>query len=423
MEEWVVSSVLVGSTFGAVVGGSLSDRFGRRKTMLWGGAIFCLGSTLAALAPSVTILVLARFTLGLAVGFTSVTAPVYISELAPSHSRGRLISLYQLALTFGIAFADLVGYLLAERHAWRWMFGVGLLPAMLFVLAVLPLPESPRWLLTRGRRAQAEAEIYPSGDPEALAAFKQIRSTPVPLAAPPAQGWRALLRPPARAALFVAAGFTILQQVTGVNTLIYYGPRIFSLAGISTSRGTVLATLLIAIVNVLCTLVAIAFVDRLGRKPLLYAGVSGMGVCLFALAFCFQHQQALGPSLGGLAIACLLGYMACFALSMGPIAWILVAEVFPAPLRSRGAALATLGSGLANTLVSATFLSFIHAAGIAAVFSTYGVLCIVTLLFTKFVIPETRGRELEQISSSENALPGFEDHTATSTLHNGPYAL
>ena len=396
MQELVVSIVLVGAMLGAVVGGSVADRIGRRATLLWGGALFILGSILALLSPNAITLIGARALLGLAIGFTSVTAPVFISELAPPQSRGRLISLYQFALTLGIALADLAGYWLAERQAWRLMFGIGAVPAALFLVLVLALPESPRWLLAQNRFAAAQSVLVSYTDEAgARVLLEDIRTA---LESKIDKRWRALWSPAARGSLLIAVGFTVLQQVTGINTIIYYGPQIFALAGITSNKNAILATLIIAITNMLATVIAFLLVDWIGRKPLLYMGVSGMTASLFLLAVAF-HQAAVGPSLGLIATVCLVIYIACFALSMGPIAWILVAEVFPLQVRARGVAAATLGSGASNFLVSITFLSLIKAAGNAITFTIYGVFCIVTLIFVRFIVPETKGRSLETISA------------------------
>jgi sugar porter (SP) family MFS transporter len=402
MEEVLVSVVLVGSMVGALVGGTVADRIGRRATLVWGAILFILGSILAPLSPNVAVLIVARALLGVAIGFTSVTAPVYVSELAPPQSRGMLIGLYQFALTSGIALADLVGYWLAGRQAWRLMFGFGLVPAVFFLFMVLTVPESPRWLFAQNRLAEAEAVLKSYTDEAgARLLLEDIR---VSLMTRMERRWSALWSPAVRGSLFIAVGFTVLQQVTGINTIIYYGPQIFSLAGISSDKSAIFATLLVAITNVLATVIALLLVDRLGRKPLLYAGVSGMTISLFVLSFCFHNQAALGSSLGIIATGCLMAYITCFAFSMGPIAWILVSEVFPLRLRGRGVAAATLGSGTSNFLVSLTFLSLIKVAGNALTFAIYGAFCILTLFFVRFVIPETAGRELESISARQTAV-------------------
>jgi len=397
MQEMVVSIVLIGAMLGAIVGGSVADRIGRRATLLWGGGLFILGSILAPLSPNVFTLIVARALLGLAIGFTSVTAPVYVSELAPPQSRGRLISLYQFALTLGIALADLVGYGLAGQQAWRWMFGIGALPAFLFLILVLTLPESPRWLFAQSRFPEAQSVLRTYTD--TAGAKLLLEDIEAALQTKMDRRWSSLWSPAARGALLIAVGFTVLQQVTGINTIIYYGPQIFAFAGITSNKNAIFATLIVAITNVLATIIALVFVDRLGRKPLLYMGVGGMTASLFLLSYSFHYQSTFGLSLGMVATVCLVVYIACFAFSMGPIAWILVSEVFPLRVRARGVAAATIGSGASNFLVSLTFLSLIKAAGNALTFAFSGVFCIVTLLFVRFIVPETKGRELESISA------------------------
>lgn len=343
------------------------------------------------------MLILARAIIGVGIGFTSVTAPVYVSELAPPQSRGMLIGLYQFALTVGIALANLVGYWLATEQAWRLMFGIAVVPTLFFLVVILTVPESPRWLFAHGHPKDAGAVLRTytdeAGAQQFLADIEEGLKTPME------QTWSALWSPAVRGALFIAVGLTVLQQVTGINTIIYYGPQIFELAGSASHASAIFATLLVAMVNVFATVVGIVLVDRIGRKPLLYAGVSGMTVALFALSFAFSHTGALGTSLGAIAIACLMLYIACFAFSLGAIAWILVAEVFPLRVRGRGVAAGTLFSGISNFAVSLTFLSLIHSLGSAGTFAIYGTLSIVTLAFIRFVVPETRGRDLESISA------------------------
>ncbi len=396
VEELVVSIVLVGAMVGAIVGGAVADQIGRRATLVWAAGIFIVGSLLAPLAPSATVLIVARATIGLGIGFTSVTAPVYVSELAPPQSRGMLIGLYQFALTVGIALADLVGYLLATQQAWRLMFGLAVVPTVFFLVAILTVPESPRWLFAHAREKDAETVLLSYTDTHGAQQF--LADIQEGLRTPVEQKWSALWSPAVRSSLFIAVGLTVLQQVTGINTIIYYGPRIFALAGSASHSSAIFATLLVAIVNVIATVVGIMLVDRLGRKPLLYVGVSGMTIALFSLSYAFSHNAALGSSMGVIAIVCLMVYIACFAFSMGAIAWILVAEVFPLRVRGRGVAAATLGSGISNFAVSFTFLSLINAIGSARTFAIYGTLCIVTLVFVRFAVPETCGRDLESIS-------------------------
>ena len=398
LEEIVVSVVPAGTMVGAIVGGILSDRLGRRVTLLWSGVIFIVGSILAPLSPNVGALIAARSLLGFAIGFTSVTAPVYVSELSPPQLRGTLIGMYQFALTLGIVFANLVGYWFAAAQSWRLMFATGVLPALVFLALVFTVPESPRWLFIKDRTEEGEQVLLSYTD----ARGAQLLLDDIHLGTELRQNqerWTALFVAKARRGIVIAVGFVVLQQLCGINTVIYYGPQIFALAGLDSNQHAIFASVLVSVMNMLATVIALFLVDRIGRKPLLYAGVGGMLASLLVLAFTFGHQAKATHTTGITAVVCLMVYIACCAASMGPIAWILVGEVFPLPLRSRGAAAATLGYGLSNTLVSLTFLSVIHRIGSAATFGVFALFCAVTLLFTRFVIPETKALELESISA------------------------
>jgi sugar porter (SP) family MFS transporter len=397
MQEVLVIAVLIGVMIGALIGGTVADRVGRRKTLVWGAILFIAGSILAPLSANVYVLFVARTLLGIAVGFTSVTAPVYVSELAPPQSRGMLIGLYQFALTSGIALADLVGYWFAASHGWRWMFAFGLIPALFFLFMVLTVPESPRWLFAQNRVAEAELVLKSYTDEAgARLLLEDIRLS---LMTKMERRWSALWSPAVRGSLFIAVGFMLLVPATGINAVLYYGPQIFSLAGISSDKSAIFATFLVAITNVLATVIALVLVDRAGRKPLLFAGLGGMTLALLMLAVCFHNQAALGHSLGLIATSCLMFFITCYAFSLGPIAWILVSEVFPLRLRGRGVAAATLSFGTSNFIVSLTFLSLLKAAGTSVTFVIYSAFCILTLIFVRYVIPETKGRELESISA------------------------
>jgi sugar porter (SP) family MFS transporter len=401
MQEVLVIAVLIGVMIGALIGGTVADRVGRRKTLVWGAILFIAGSILAPLSPNVYVLFVARTLLGIAVGFTSVTAPVYVSELAPPQSRGMLIGLYQFALTSGIALADLVGYWFAASHGWRWMFAFGLVPALLFLFMVLTVPESPRWLFAQNRVAEAELVLKSYTDEAgARLLLEDIRLS---LMTKMERRWSALWSPAVRGSLFIAVGFMLLVPATGINAVLYYGPQIFSLAGISSDKSAIFATFLVAITNVLATVIALVLVDRAGRKPLLFAGLGGMTLALLMLAVCFHNQAALGHSLGLIATSCLMFFITCYAFSLGPIAWILVSEVFPLRLRGRGVAASTLSFGTSNFIVSLTFLSLLKAAGTSLTFVIYSAFCILTLIFVRYVIPETKGRELESISARPTA--------------------
>jgi sugar porter (SP) family MFS transporter len=396
LQEFTISVVLIGCIGGSAVAGWFADRIGRRWTLFLAGLIFIAGAVISALSPTEAVLLAGRFVVGLGIGFSSVIAPLYISEVAPSDVRGALVSLYQFAITIGILGAYVVDYLLASSGDWRMMLGLAVVPSFVLVIGMLLMPESPRYLFKLGRDVVARDElmrIYGSGDGPA-AEERSIRES----LALPASGFVEFFTNPAlRVALFIGVTLAVLQQVTGINTVIYYGPQIFQLAGISSNSASILAESLVGTVNCLMTLVAIFFVDRLGRKPLLYAGLTGMFVALTALAFAFA-QQHLSGSLSTIALISMMVYVGCFAFSLGPIVWLLISEIFPLPARGLGMSISTLANWVGNFLVSQFFLTEIHRLGTPLTFMSYAVLCIVTIVFVKTMVPETKRELLEDVS-------------------------
>jgi MFS transporter, SP family, galactose:H+ symporter len=394
MQEVAVSVVLIGAIVGAFLAGGAADQIGRRATLIAAGIVFAAGALISALATSVAILLTGRVIVGIAIGLSSVTAPLYISEAAPRNTRGALVSLYQFAITVGILCAALIDYLLAGTGNWPLMLGLAIVPSILLIVGMILMPESPRWLFAHGQEERGRAVLERTREPselnDAIADIRESLSVH--------QGsLRDLFAAPVRGALGVGVALAVLQQVTGINTVIYYGPQIFKLAGFSSNAVSILATLGVDVVNCLMTLVAIAFIDRVGRKPLLYAGVGGMAVALFALAISFAHGA--NPALGGTTLAALMVYVGCFAFSLGPITWLLISEIYPLRVRGRAMSIATLANWAANFGVSLVFLTMIHALGSPLTFSIYGVLCIITIIFVRTCIKETKRMELESIST------------------------
>ncbi|HUN30135.1 MAG TPA: sugar porter family MFS transporter [Alphaproteobacteria bacterium] len=398
-QELTISIVLIGCIAGSAAAGTAADRIGRRLTLLIAGIIFGIGALLSAFAPSIEVLLAARFIVGTAIGFCSVVAPLYISEVAPADVRGALVSLYQLAITVGILAAFLVDYALAGSGAWRWMLGLALVPSLVLVVGMLPLPESPRYLFKIGAIEAAREELRRIAGRDEIAVEETaiIDSLKVH-----GSGFAALATPAVRYALVLGIALAMLQQLTGINTVIYYGPHIFQLAGIASNEASILATALVGVVNVLLTLVAIFFVDRLGRKPLLYAGCAGMFIALSALSFAFA-QPHLGGSLATIALVSLMVYVGSFAYSLGPILWLLISEIFPLQVRGLGMSICTLSNWVANLLVSLFFLSMVQALGPSFTFAIYAALCIVTIVVVARGVPETKREILEDISLAPGA--------------------
>jgi len=395
LQEFTISVVLLGCIGGAAVSGSIADRIGRRLTLFSAGVIFIVGAFVSALAPNESVLLIGRAIVGVAIGFSSVIAPLYISEVAPADVRGALVSLYQFAITAGILGAYVVDYAFAAGGQWRWMLGLAFVPSLVLVAGMFAMPESPRYLFKTGDDARARDELARIYDNSAQVAAEEnsIRDSLRIRAA----GWEAFRAPNLRRALFIGIGLAVLQQVTGINTVIYYGPQILKMAGISSNSASILAEALIGTVNCLMTLVAIFFVDRIGRKPLLYAGLAGMFVALSALAYAFA-QPHLSGSLSAIAIGSMMLYVGCFAFSLGPIVWILISEIFPLPVRGLGMSISTLSNWVGNFLVSQFFLTMIAKFGTPATFGMYAVLCIATIAFVRTMVPETKRELLERVS-------------------------
>lgn len=394
LQEFTISVVLIGAVLGSAFAGSLADRIGRRVTLLLAGIIFAVGALGSAFAPSIDVLLAARLIVGVAIGFSSVVAPLYISEVSPANVRGGLVSLYQFAITVGILAAFLIDYALAGAQAWRWMLGLALIPSLVLVIGMLNVPESPRYLFKSGSDYDARTELQKI-HADAAVALVEERAILDALKVKSA-GFAAFRSPTLRWALFVGVALAALQQVTGINSVIYYGPQIFQMAGIASNHAAILAQAVVGTVNVLLTLVAIFFVDSFGRKPLLFIGCAGMTLALAALAYAFA-QPHLSGSLGGIALGSMMAYVGCFAFGLGPIVWLLISEIFPLQARGLGMSICTVSNWVANFLVSQFFLTMVNRLGRPATFGIYAILCIVTIIFIARTVPETKRELLESI--------------------------
>jgi len=393
----VVGAVPIGAVIGAAFAGRLSDAYGRRLLIIASSIVFIIGSIVCAAAPDTAVLVLARVVLGIAIGLASATAPVYISEVAPPDIRGRLVTFFQLAVTIGIVVAYLVGLAFDQSEEWRWMLGLGAVPAFFLFAGMMRMPQSPRWLVMAGRDFEARAVLarIRAGDPDTIE--QEIVDIKGEVSAKPGT-WGDLLRPAVKAALVVGIGLAILQQVSGINTVIYYAPTIVQFTGVDSSAAAILASVAVGIVNVGMTLVAIRLLDRAGRRPLLLIGSAVMAMALSSLAIVFA--AGAGSTIGSvIAIGALMVYVAAFAVSLGPIFWLLNAEIYPLEIRSKAAAVGTMANWLFNFLVSLTFLLLIDALGRSGAFFFYAAICVVTFFFCRALVPETKGKRLEDITA------------------------
>jgi sugar porter (SP) family MFS transporter len=337
MEEIVVSSVLVGAVFGATLGGALTDRFGRRSLILLAALIFAAGSIGNALAPSVSWLIAFEVVSGVAIGISSFLAPMYIAEVVPARVRGALVAVNMLAITTGIVTAYLTDYALAGNKDWRMMFGLGAIPAIGLLIGMLSLPDSPRWLIKKSRIPEAKKALDRLRMPQEV--DQEVRDIQQSMTEQ-AGNWKTeLLRPAIEMPLIVGIGLAVFQQLSGINTVIYYAPTIFKFAGFKSASASILGAVGLGVVMLCMHVVAIFLLDRVGRRPLLLIGVAGQVVGLAILCAAFQFKQ-LASLVGDVAVGGLVIYVACFAVGLGPVFWLIISEIYP--LAVRGAAMSSL---------------------------------------------------------------------------------
>ena len=402
--ELIVSALLWGAVFGTLISGILSSHLGRRRTILVSAVIFVLGSLGCAVAPNEHILIAARLFLGVAVGVASFTAPLYLSEVSPQSVRGSMISMYQLMITIGIVLAFLSNTWLASYATfggvtgghWRIMLGIIAIPAAIMFLGVLFLPESPRWLFLKGRKEHAIGVFrrMQLAEDEIEAEVREIEeSTKVKQ-----NGFQMFVQNANfRRVIGLGIGLQIIQQLTGINVVMYYAPKIFALAGFEDVTEQMWGTVIVGITNVLATFIAIAFVDRLGRKPIMYAGFVVMGLALLTVGMLFNADIAKNPQLGYPAIVALLVFIIGFAMSAGPIVWIICSEIYPLAGRDLGVTFSTATNWITNAIVGMTFLTLLSSLGGGNTFLLYGGMNALFILFFILFVPETKGVSLESI--------------------------
>jgi SP family galactose:H+ symporter-like MFS transporter len=393
MQGLVVSAVLIGAVLGAIVGGTLADRFGRRRMIVLAGIIFTVSAVGTALAPGVGTLIAGRIIIGIAIGIASFISPLYMSEISPVRIRGSLVSINQLAVTIGIVVAYLVDYALSAAQGWRYMFGVAAIPSTVLVIAMWQMPPSPRWLMSHDIVDKARTALERiRGTKDVSGEMREIKNSLTRQKG----GVEDLLHPLLRMALIVGVGMAILQQITGINTVIYYAPTIFEFAGFKTAGFSILATAGVGLVNVGFTVLAIRLMDRVGRRPLLLVGVAGQIVGLIILGLAFQLHQ-LATFIGYIAIISLAIYVGSFAVGLGPIFWLLISEIYPLRVRGAAMSIATVANWGFNLVVALTFLTLVSTLGRSETFWLYALIGIAAWVFIFKLVPETKGRSLEEI--------------------------
>ncbi len=393
---------LLGCALGVSVAGILSDRLGRKKVLVISAILFLISALGTALPRNLTEFIIFRIIGGIGVGAASITSPMYIAEISPARIRGRMVSVNQFAIISGMLVVYFVNYFIVSTNTeawnvdfgWRWMFGSEALPALLLLVLLFLVPESPRWLTKQGRCDEALAILSRVGGSQQakdeLAAIEDA-------IAQESESTAQLFQPGMRIVLVIGVGLAILQQVTGINVFLYYAPEIFKTMGAETDVA-LLQTVLVGAVNLTFTIIAIWTVDRLGRKPLMIVGAAGMGISLLAMGLAAFYQKT-----EAWLLIFILGYIACFALSVGPVTWVILSEIFPTRIRGRAMAIAVVCLWLANYLVTQTFTVMDRAQWLIDKFHhgfpfwVYAAFCVVEVLFIWRFLPETKGKTLEEI--------------------------
>ncbi len=393
-----VSVALIGTVVGAMLGGIPSDVFGRKKTLFWIAALFLISAIGSALAVDWYTFLLFRFIGGVGVGCSSVTAPMYISELAPASHRGRLVAMFQFNVVLGILIAFLSNYLLRDAgdNAWRWMLGIQAFPSAVLLFAVLFVPESPRWLITKKHDSDEAMQILLRIDPANAA--REVRQIELSSSANGSGRSERLFTKKYRVPVMLAFLFAFFNQVSGINAIIYYAPRIFQMAGLG-ANSALLSTAGLGLVNFISTLIAVNFIDRYGRRTLMMIGSVGVIITLGLVANGFYRQSFEGY---GLPIYLFL-YIAFFAFSQGAVIWVFISEIFPNTVRAKGQAFGSFTHWLMATLIAFSFPYLTEKLGGGHSFGLFALMMVLQLLFVWKVMPETKGRSLEQVDEQLTA--------------------
>ncbi len=413
-QEWIISVLLLGAMVGALAGGYLADRVSRKWTTFGAGVLYVVGAIGCAVSVSVPMLIGCRFVLGLAVGAASFVAPLYISEVSPPKVRGGLVSFNQLAVTSGILVSYIIDFLFQGVPGnWRWMLGLAVVPGIALALGMLTVPHTPRWLGQHGRDEEARGvlERLRSRDDDADI-DGEMREIDDVAKAEGDTSVRDLLKPAVRPLLMIGLALAIFQQLVGVNTVIYYAPTILKSTGL-TNSGSIAQTVFVGVTNVVFTAAAVLLLDRVGRRPLLLVGTAGLTVALALLAVYFL-VPGIQHGAPWLALGALLLFIASFAIGLGPVFWLMIAEIFPMGVRSKAMSVSTVANWLANFVVAGTFLTVTHAITQQGTFFVYTGIGIVAFLFFAWKVPETKNRSLEDIQKELTGARGDREEAGRS---------
>lgn len=402
LEGWIVGAMLAGAAVGALGASVISNALGRKRSLLLSGILFFIGALLACMSKSPEMLIVARILLGLAIGIESFVVPLYLSEVAPQHIRGTVIASFQLMITIGILIAYLINLGFSSTGNWEWMLGVTMIPAALMIIGVLCLPESPRWMASRGAMDAAKTALkrLTGSAQDAEKEMSGIRSALNRQSGPKVKGGALFFKNGNfRRSVLLGILIQAMQQFTGINIMIYYAPKIFEMANFHGATAQLWSTVAVGVVNLLATIVAVAFADRWGRKPILYAGFAIMAVSMAVLS-AILYVGATTSALQITAMLSLLIFIIGFAMSIGPLAWALCAEIQPTQGRDFGLGCSTIANWVSNMLIGSYFLVVLNMIGGPATFALLAIMNAVFFVLTIALIPETKGVPLEEIEGN-----------------------
>lgn len=415
MIELVTAAGLVGAILGAFFCGKAVDYLGRKKIIIFSSIIFAIGALWSGSSPNIYHLIASRLLLGVAIGSSSFTVPLYIAEISPAKLRGKLVSIFQLMITIGILCSYISDLFFADDQdisCWRSMFYIGIIPAFILLLGTSFMPETPRWLISKGREKESYQILSYIEPIETLAeTFSQMKED-IQEDIYKGSQWKDLFQPWLKTPLIIAIGIMFFQQFVGINTVIYYSPSIFMMAGFDGTVSAIWASIAVGAINVISTIISVYFIDRLGRRKLYFIGLSGITASLVLLSSIFIFANQLGELSKWFSIVLILLYVCFYAISIGPLGWLIISEIFPQNVRGLGSSLGSLSMWFFNAIVSFTFFKLLklfslpsnevvvngeNIANPAGVFLFYAVISIMALFWGYYFVPETKNIPLEKI--------------------------
>jgi MFS transporter, SP family, galactose:H+ symporter len=417
--EIITTAGLIGAVAGAMFSGRIADVIGRKKVIIASAVIFAIGAVWSGMSQTALGLVFARLFLGVAIGVSSFAVPLYIAEISPTKSRGTLVSMFQLLITIGI----MVSYMSDSAFAvpdsdpayiscWRPMFYVGVIPALIMLTGMIFLPETPRWLISKGHEDKCRQVLQKVEEPELVEEVILTMKNDLEADKNNKVSWSLIFKKWLRIPLFIAIGIMFVQQFTGINTIIYYSPKIFLMSGFADAKAAVWASVSVGVVNVAFTILSLFMIDKLGRRKLYFIGLTGLVLALIAMGSCFALQSTLGDSIKWVTISLVWVYIAFFAISLGPLGWLIISEVFPLSVRGIGSSIGALSNWLFNGVVAFTFFKIVKGLTLpgtsitlngedlgnpAGAFFLYAIVGILGLIWGYYFIPETKNITLEKI--------------------------